>query len=565
MNKNVLKNSKILYVEDDHILRRYLAVFLKTQTDSLYLAENGREGYEFYLKYKPDLIITDIQMPEMDGLTMSEKIKAQNKNIPIIVTTAFNEEEYLIKSIFLKIDYYVKKPIVISELEETLSKISEIISNKKEIEIKNSIIDSIDDGIITVDEKLIITFANNGIEKIRGINKNKLIGMKCCDIFKDNICGDVCLIAESFQNNKSYYLGERKIIDENGSIKYVSVYTGLLKDSKNENIGCVFTFKDLTAVNALTKELTNKYSYMDIISKNSFMKRIFEVIQDIAETDITVLITGETGTGKELLVNAIHNLSQRKKAPLIKINCAALPENLLESELFGYKKGAFTDARTDKMGKVELAEGGTLFLDEIGELPINLQAKLLRLIQEKEYDALGGERTSKADIRIITATNRNLKEMVEKKMFREDLYYRLNIMRFELPPLRDRPEDILLLVEHFILKFNLKYKKFVKKFDEIPLNFILNYSFPGNIRELENIVEHSVILCKTEVIEEKHLPHYFMENINLPKKKYDNNFIEKNDAKISDDLIISVLKKIIWIKIEPLTNLEFTGLRCGGG
>jgi len=543
MQHNLLKNVKILYVEDDALLRRYLTVFLKTQTDNLYLAEDGTQGYELFLKHKPDLIITDIQMPEMDGLTMSEKIKSKDKNIPIIVTTAFNEEEYLIKSIHLKIDYYVKKPIVISELEETLSKISKIISNKKEIEIKNSILDSIDDGVITVDENFIIGFANNGMEKISGFEKKSLVGLKCCDVFDKSICGNICPISKSFQNNKSYYISDRPLKKKNGLTAQVSIHTGLLKDSADINIGCVVTFKDLTAVNALTRELASKYSYMDIISKNSAIMRIFEVIRDISETDVTVLLTGETGTGKELFVNAVHNLSQRKDGPLIKVNCAALPENLLESEIFGYKKGAFTDARADKKGRVESAEGGTLFLDEIGEIPLSLQVKLLRLIQEKEYDALGSTHTSKADIRIITATNRNLKDMVAKKIFREDLYYRLNIIHFELPPLRNRAGDLPLLIDHFISKFNFKYKKAVKNIDEIPMNLLMNYSYPGNIRELENIIEHSVILCKSDNIEEKHLPVYFIEGISRQKKNIEKNSLEIIEKKITDEELLNALKK----------------------
>jgi transcriptional regulator with PAS, ATPase and Fis domain len=244
----------------------------------------------------------------------------------------------------------------------------------------------------------------------------------------------------------------------------------------------------------------------DIVSKNHKILDLFEILPDIAESDSTVLIQGPTGSGKELFARAIHDLSRRKGKPYVKVSCAAVPETLLESELFGYVKGAFTDARKDKPGRFALAEGGTLFLDEIGDLPPSLQVKLLRVLQEREYEPLGATFTVKADVRIIAATHHNLHEMVRQGQFREDLYYRLNVVKISLPPLTERREDIPLLVEHFIRQFNLSRGKEISGVTEEVMQLLMNYDYPGNVRELQNIIEHSFVLCKGGLIQLNHLP-----------------------------------------------------------
>ena len=238
------------------------------------------------------------------------------------------------------------------------------------------------------------------------------------------------------------------------------------------------------------------------------MLDIFQILHDIAQSDATVLIEGESGTGKELFAAAIHNLSSRKKQPLIKVNCAALPETLLESELFGYKKGAFTDAKKDKPGRFRQAHGGSIFLDEIGDMSKGTQVKLLRVLEQREYEPLGGTKTERVDVRIIAATNRDLMEMMYRREFREDLFFRINVVRLKIPPLRERREDILLLNDHIIERINLKQAKQVKKISPSALKILLNYDFPGNVRELENIIEHAMILTKGIEIQPRHLPAY---------------------------------------------------------
>ena len=374
------------------------------------------------------------------------------------------------------------------------------------------ILDSIADGVFTIDKELNITSFNRAASRITGMNHEDALGRKCFNIFHADICHAGCALKQTLASGKEFIDVPVKIMNHEGNIIPISISTALLKDEKGNIIGGVETFRDLSAFEALKKEISRTYSMGDIIGKNHEMQLIFEILPQMAESESTILIQGESGTGKELFARAIHNLSRRRDFPFIAINCGALPENLLESELFGYKKGAFTDAKKDKPGRFALAERGTLFLDEIGDLPAPLQAKLLRVLQEREYEPLGATATVKADVRIIAATNRNLMDMVRQRLFREDLFYRLNILKIDLPPLRRRKEDITLLVNHFIKKLNLKTGKKILFVSEDVMRLLMSYDFPGNIRELENIVEHAFVMSREERMNVEHLPKEFRES-----------------------------------------------------
>jgi PAS domain S-box-containing protein len=262
-------------------------------------------------------------------------------------------------------------------------------------------------------------------------------------------------------------------------------------------------------VAGLRKELLHNATFESMVSRSPGMRKIFDILPEIAQSNATVLVLGESGTGKELIARTLHELSPRKKGPFLAINCSALPDTLLESELFGYKAGAFTDAKKDKPGKFALAEGGTLFLDEIGDVSPVVQAKLLRVLQEKTYEPLGATKSVKANVRIVAATNRNLMEMIKKGEFREDLFYRINVLSIKLPPLRERRGDIPLLCSHFIGIYNIRYEKEVKEISKDALDLLLAYDFPGNIRELENIIEHAFVFCKGAALLVEHLPEEF--------------------------------------------------------
>ncbi len=368
------------------------------------------------------------------------------------------------------------------------------------------ILDSIADGVFTVDRNWRITSLNLAAELITGWTREKAVGLNCSDIFQSSICGKNCAIAESLYTGRPVANRSISIKDRNGALKSVSISAAPLVDQDGNVVGGVETFRDLSVEVSLRQQLMKRYTFDEIISKSSAMQRIFEIMPDIAKSDSNVLILGESGTGKELVASALYHASQRSEAPFVTVNCGALPDTLLESELFGYKAGAFTDARKDKLGRFAAAEGGTLFLDEIGDIPHSLQVKLLRVLQNKTYEPLGSNTPVKANVRIITATNKFLPQLVREGNFRDDLYYRLNVVNIQLPPLRERLEDIPLLIDHFVKKFSAEKQKDIVGVSDAVISRLMRYSYPGNIRELENIIEYAFILCQGGYIQESHLP-----------------------------------------------------------
>ena len=371
------------------------------------------------------------------------------------------------------------------------------------------ILDSIGDGVFTVDRHWRITSFNRAAEEITGMPVADALGKQCREVFQSSLCGEACAMAMSIRMGKR--VANRRVIIKraNGESVPISISTAPLLDAEGNIIGGVETFRDLREIDHLRKRLTGRYTLGDIISKSPQMQKIFQIIPEIAMSDSNVLILGESGTGKELVARALHNFSKRKRGPFVAVNCGALPDTLLESELFGYKKGAFTDAKQDKEGRFAAAEKGTLFLDEIGDISPALQVKLLRVIQSKVYEPLGSNKPVKADVRIIAATNKDLHALVKEEKFREDLYYRLNVVKIVLPPLRERLVDVPLLVDHFIQKFNVEKGKDVSGISEEALNLLMKYDYPGNIRELENIIEYAFILCHGGIIMPEHLPEPF--------------------------------------------------------
>jgi PAS domain S-box-containing protein len=380
------------------------------------------------------------------------------------------------------------------------------MQNRANIKEREVILDSITEGVFTVDSSWRITSFNRAAEEITGIQREKAIGQRCSDILRADVCETNCALRETMRTGKPIINKAVHIIDARGERHAIAISTALLKDESGKVTGGVETFRDMSLVEELRKEIEGRYCCEDIISQNHRMQNLFSILPNIAESDCTVLIEGESGTGKELFARAIHNLSFRKDKPFVAVSCGALPDTLLESELFGYKAGAFTDAKKDKPGRFARAECGTIFLDEIGDISAAVQVRLLRVLQERTYEPLGAVSSVNADVRVITATNKNLGELVEQGRFREDLYYRINIMRLELPPLRERKEDILLLINHFISRFNRLRSKNISCVTDEVLAALLAYGYPGNVRELENIIEHCFVLCQGEVIEKKHLP-----------------------------------------------------------
>ena len=369
------------------------------------------------------------------------------------------------------------------------------------------ILDSITDGVFTVDLDFLITSFNKAAEEITGIPREEAIGRPCFEVLRANVCETGCILKQTIKTERPIIDIPIHILRADKKRIPVSAKTSLLRNERGRIIGGVETFRDLTVVNKLRRALLKQHSFDDIVSKDGEMLKIFAILPQIAESNSTVLIEGASGVGKELFARAIHNNSLQKNGPFVAINCGALPETLCESELFGYEAGAFTDAKKDKPGRFALAQNGSIFLDEIGDISQAVQVRLLRVLEEKVYEPLGATKTVRTNARVIAATHRNLEQLVEQGDFREDLYFRINVIKLSLPTLSERKGDIPPLVDHFVERFNhLNGRKILGLTQEAMAALIL-YEWPGNVRELENCIEHAFVLCQEELIRLQHLPN----------------------------------------------------------
>ena len=368
------------------------------------------------------------------------------------------------------------------------------------------IFDSITEGVFTTDHDCRITSFNHAAEQMTGFTRQQAVGRYCFDIFRTEICQSRCALRHTLADGKPISDVRVTIMTRDGRPLPISVSTTILGDKCGEVVGAVEFFRDLSVEEALRERLSRMDAFADLRSNNERTQRMLDLLPEVAAAECNVLIHGPSGTGKELISQAIHNLSPRRHGPYVRVNCAALPQTLLESELFGYVKGAFTDAKRDKPGQFQIASGGTLLLDEVGDMPPAIQVKLLRVLNNGEYQPLGSTVMQHTDARILTSTNRDIEAMVEEGTFREDLYYRINVVNLEIPPLRERLEDLPRLVNHFIEQFRGKQRKPITRVSDEVLTLLRQYDWPGNIRELENAVEHAFVLCRGDVIEVEHIP-----------------------------------------------------------
>jgi len=406
------------------------------------------------------------------------------------------------------------------------------------------ILDNLDVGIFTVDKGGRVTFFNTAAEKISGFNRRKILGESCSIIFGEEKAQEVCSMQDTIVNGQSRSSRQGKIITRDGGSIPIRADYMALRNEKGIIVGGLTTFHDLTLVQQLKQAMRDRYTFHDMIGKSPAMQKIFEMINVVATTDATILIEGATGTGKDLLAKVIHSASRRFDQPFVKVNCAAIPGNLLESEMFGYVKGAFTGAERDKTGRFQEADGGTILLDEIGDLPLGLQAKLLRVLEDKEFYRLGSRRTVKVNIRIISASNRNLENLVAKRLFREDLFYRLNLFQIKLPELKDRKVDLPILIGHILRRVSAASGSRLPEVSEKVMEILLNYDYPGNVRELENILEHALIICQEETIQTRHLPEYLRvgRTIRKPSARRSIRLLQVSDDE-ERDKIISALQQ----------------------
>ncbi|MFH1983387.1 MAG: sigma 54-interacting transcriptional regulator [Pseudomonadota bacterium] len=404
------------------------------------------------------------------------------------------------------------------EIFQDTSAFTELVDRVGEESRKlKSILDHLDVGILSCDRGGHITSFNQMAETITGYHRQDLLGKRCAAVFDSDFCGlghstDAASVSADGNRYQEY-----RIRDAGGRPLPVRGRHIPLTNSDGQPTGRLITFSDLSLLYRYKSAIADRYTFHDMIGSAPAMQKLFDILPAVAESDAIVLIEGSTGTGKDLLAKVIHTASPRAARPLVKVNCAAMPDNLLESELFGYVKGAFTGADHDKPGRFQEADGGTIFLDEIGDLPLPLQAKLLRVLEDQEFYPLGSRQTTRVNVRIISATNLGLKELVQQKRFREDLYYRLNVMRVELPPLKERPSDIPLIIDHILKNLCMVKNRRIERIAAPAMAALLNHTYPGNVRELENILEHALIICRGAVIEHHHLPLHLQRDAAPPE------------------------------------------------
>jgi PAS domain S-box-containing protein len=501
------------FVEDDVIGKDFKILFSQSGDDSKLIIDSLKENRSF-----PNLSI---------NITDS---KNRIKNVLASITPILKDKEVL--SVVLVFRNTKEMLTMAEEIEE---KTLELIDQKNKLD---AIFNSNIEGTFTIDNEWNVTSFNRSAEKITGFKKSEAIGKKCWEIFKSSICRNGCHMEQTMIKGKSTIGNELEIINKKGMKVPIKVNSGILLNNKNEKIGAVETFIDLTEIRNLSNHLKTQFKFSNIVGNSKEIEKVFTLLESVAETDSSVLITGESGTGKELVARAIHLNSSRSNGPFIALNCSAFAESLIESELFGHVQGAFTGAINSKVGRFELANNGTLFLDEIGDISLPIQTKLLRVLETRQFERVGGNRTININVRIIAATNKDIPAEISKGNFREDLFYRINVMNIHLPPLRERMGDFPLLLNHFIKKYNERFSKTVTNFLPETYNLLQDYQWPGNIRELENVIEHCFVLCKSDIIKTEHLPER-IKNSSLFKVSTSNNLVQ--DAE--ETMIVNALKK----------------------
>lgn len=503
---------RILVVDDEESLCFTFERFLKNEGYDVSCARNFMDAKDEISKKDFDLVIADQILEDKSGSEILHHIKNLGLNVPVVMITGNPDLDIAASALkFGAYDYLskpVKKDILLNVAREALNHkfISDLnlsIEKEREIYRQNleAVFRTVKDGIITVDESLNITEANDSVNLICGFGIQKIKGKSIYDAFSS--CSGQCAdIIGRAVNGKTEILEKKITCTRKDRPEQVVLVSGVpLKNNK----GGLLVVRDITKVSRLEKELRKKNSNL-MVGKSQSLKNVFELIETLKDLDTAVLVTGETGTGKELAAKALHFEGSRSSHPFVAINCSAISMNLLESELFGHVKGAFTGALMDKKGKFLLADKGTLFLDEIGDIPEEIQLKLLRFLQEKEFEPVGGNETIKVDVRIVAATNKNLLARINRNKFRKDLYYRLNVVNIEMPPLRKRIDDIPLLFEHFKNIFNKKMDKNIKTLSFEVFELFSRYQWPGNIRELEHCLEHAFVMCRGDEIFPDHLP-----------------------------------------------------------
>jgi DNA-binding NtrC family response regulator len=506
---------RILVIDDEESIRTTFKVFLERDGYEVVVAETYEEGADFLQRGAFDVVFSDIALGRRSGVELLRLAGTNQPNSPIVMITGRPDVETAADSVRLGAFDYVCKPVQKEDLLR-LAKLAwahkRLLDEKQQAEEANeqyrrdleAIFDSVRDGIITVNNDLTVIAANDAARSL--CVDGDLIGS--CVEKLDFACDRSCLkvLRETVSDGRTVRDFRVECRRHARPEQVVELTSSPLLNDDESFAGAVLVIRDLTRLTSLERQLQKHQCFNEVLGESAAMQPVFRLMDDLAATDTSALITGETGTGKELITRALHAQSNRRNGPLVVVNCSALSENLLESELFGHVRGAFTGAVKDKPGRFEAADGGTVFLDEIGDISPAIQLKLLRVLQERTVERVGDQRPISVDVRIIAATHRDLRKMVSEGRFREDLYYRLKVVEVTVPPLRDRTEDIPLLIEAFRAEYNARFGKHIAGISEEVLNLFSTYDWPGNIRELRHAIEHAYVVCHDSIIRVEHLP-----------------------------------------------------------
>ena len=501
--------ARILVVDDEESILYTFDSFLSDEGHEVVAARDYEEALRRIADADPDVVFSDIILGGKTGIDVLRAVKERGLTSPVVMMTGYPTLDTATEAVRLGAFDYVTKPVV----QRVLLRIANLaLRHKRVLDEREwyrshleAIFGSIEDAIITVDREMTILELNDAATQLCGLARGD-IGKKLRDVdlpSKEWILGAV---GETLERTQAVRPGRLEHRRAGMPTLVMSLSTVPLLDRTGRSMGAVLVARDETRLAGLERELGEKTGMRGIVGKSEAMRRVYSLIESLADMETTVLVTGESGTGKELVAEALHHQGVRSAGPLVKVHCSALSETLLESELFGHVKGAFTGAVGDRIGRFQRADGGTIFLDEIGGISPRVQSSLLRVLQEKEFERVGESRPTRVDVRVIAATNKDLKEKIARGQFREDLYYRLAVFNVPLPPLRERRDDILPLLEHFLGTFNRKLSRSVRGVSSDVERVFMEYPWPGNVRELEHALEHAFILCPGDTLCVDHLP-----------------------------------------------------------
>ncbi len=530
--------NKLLIIDDEAVVRNGLRITLANEGCEIIMAENGKEGLKLVHQHNPQIIILDLKMPVMGGIEFLEQLHPYiNNPYSVIVLTGYGTDEDIERCYQLGVQNFLRKPVNLYELkgvvQRTFQLIQEMAAKKEACSLLQKTFEGIAEGVIVLDQHLHVQMISQKACKMLEILKEEALGKPAVLVLGSTIAGPSSDLSQYINHPQEVFDLHTQLPASSGVMIPINLSIIPLEVA-SQNTGWMLLFRNLRAEERLLWEKRQGISFGRMVSCNTQMKELFQVIENIAQSNSTVLIEGESGTGKELVAQEVYERSRQAQGPFHAVNCAAISTHLIESEFFGYERGAFTGAYQSKKGRFEMADGGVLFLDEIGDLPLELQGKLLRALQEQRFERVGGTKSIHVNVRIIAATNKDLQQMVQQGEFRSDLYYRLNVVSLRLPPLQERLEDIPLLVSLFIEQLNRREKRQVKNMAPDALQLLFNHSWPGNVRELYHTVEHAFAVSNEMVLQRKHLPESIRGLTHLME---DDSMILKNEKELILDAL----------------------------